>query len=79
MKDRTVLIVAHRLSSIIKSDYIVVMEKGKIIDIGSHEELLERSKRYRFLYQLQFADNQGETIEPSSALNKTTENTEGNF
>ncbi len=57
MKDRTVLIVAHRLSSIIKSDHIVVMEKGKIIDIGSHKELLQRSERYKFLYQLQFADN----------------------
>lgn len=56
MKDRTVLIVAHRLSSIIKSDYIAVMENGRIIDIGNHEELLERSKRYKFLYQLQFAD-----------------------
>jgi len=63
MKDRTVLIVAHRLSSIIKSDYIVVMEKGKIIDIGSHEELLERSERYKFLYKLQFAETNHEKSE----------------
>jgi subfamily B ATP-binding cassette protein MsbA len=66
MKDRTVLIVAHRLSSIIKSDHIVVMEKGKIIDIGNHVELLKRSERYKFLYQLQFSDNVNTKSETNS-------------
>jgi subfamily B ATP-binding cassette protein MsbA len=55
MKDRTVFVIAHRLSSIINSDTIVVMEDGQIIDKGSNEELLERSERYRQLYDLQFA------------------------
>ena len=63
MKDRTVLIVAHRLSSIIKSDSIVVMEKGKIIDMGPHQELLKRSKRYRFLYNLQFSQTENDIVE----------------
>ncbi len=55
MKDRTVFIIAHRLSSIIKSDKIIVLENGKIIDSGTHAELLKRSERYKYLYELQFA------------------------
>jgi subfamily B ATP-binding cassette protein MsbA len=54
MKDRTVFVIAHRLSSVINSDVIIVMEDGKIIDKGSNDELLERSERYRQLYDLQF-------------------------
>jgi subfamily B ATP-binding cassette protein MsbA len=55
MKDRTVFVIAHRLSSIINSDLIVVMEDGKIIDTGTNQELLDRSERYRQLHDLQFA------------------------
>jgi subfamily B ATP-binding cassette protein MsbA len=55
MKDRTVLIIAHRLSSIMRSDKIIVLEEGRIIDEGTHEELIERSARYNYLYKLQFA------------------------
>ncbi len=55
MEDRTVLMIAHRLSSIINADKIVLLENGKIIDMGTHPELLERSPRYRQLYELQFA------------------------
>jgi subfamily B ATP-binding cassette protein MsbA len=55
MKDRTVFVIAHRLSSIINSDLIVVMEDGKIIDTGTNQELLGRSERYRQLHDLQFA------------------------
>lgn len=54
MKDRTVFMIAHRLSSIVHSDKIVVMEDGRIIDEGPNEELLQRSERYRKLYELQF-------------------------
>ncbi len=55
MKDRTVLIIAHRLSSIVNSDKIVVLEDGQIIDQGLHAELLIRSERYQHLYDLQFS------------------------
>ena len=55
MKDRTVFVIAHRLSSIINSDIIVVMERGKIIDKGTNDQLLDRSERYRQIYELQFA------------------------
>ncbi|MCK6620782.1 MAG: ABC transporter ATP-binding protein [Calditrichaceae bacterium] len=54
MKDRTVFMIAHRLSSIVNSDKIVVLEDGQVIDEGPNEELLERSERYRKLYELQF-------------------------
>lgn len=57
MKNRTTIIIAHRLSTILSSDRIVVMEKGKIVDIGSHKVLLERCNIYRKLYNLQFRDN----------------------
>jgi subfamily B ATP-binding cassette protein MsbA len=55
MRDRTVLIIAHRLSSIIKSDKILVLENGELIDEGNHTELIARSERYKYLYELQFA------------------------
>jgi subfamily B ATP-binding cassette protein MsbA len=54
MKERTVLIIAHRLSTIMNSDKIVVLEEGSIIDEGTHDELLKRCDRYRYLYELQF-------------------------
>ena len=46
----TVLIIAHRLSTIIDSDKIYVVDDGKIIDCGSHKELLERCEYYKELY-----------------------------
>jgi subfamily B ATP-binding cassette protein MsbA len=55
MHERTVFLIAHRLSTIIKSDKIIVLEEGKIIDQGTHQELLQRSERYKHLYELQFA------------------------
>jgi ATP-binding cassette, subfamily B, bacterial MsbA len=51
---KTVLAIAHRLATVIKSDRIVVMEHGAISDAGRHEELLERSELYRTLYNMQF-------------------------
>ncbi len=54
VKDRTVLVIAHRLSSILNSDKIVLLENGEIIDEGVNSELLKRSGRYRQLYELQF-------------------------
>lgn len=56
MKDRTSIVIAHRLSTIRKADKIVVMEKGEIIETGTHEELLAHGGTYKKLYELQFAD-----------------------
>lgn len=58
MKDRTSLIIAHRLSTIQDADLIVVMDQGRIVETGRHEELLERQGRYYELYMTQFAGNQ---------------------
>lgn len=52
-RNRTVIMIAHRLSTVVKADKIVVLEKGRIVDCGSHEELLQSSKRYQQLYQKQ--------------------------
>ncbi len=56
MKNRTTIIIAHRLSTVLSSDRIVVMEKGKIIDIGPHKVLLTRCDLYKKLYELQFRE-----------------------
>ena len=55
MKDKTSLIIAHRLSTIQDADLIVVMDKGSIVEMGNHEELLEFNGKYAELYSKQFA------------------------
>ncbi len=56
MSGRTVLVIAHRLSTVRRADRIVVIESGSIADIGAHEELMKKLGTYRRLYELQFAD-----------------------
>jgi ATP-binding cassette subfamily B protein len=58
MKGRTSFIIAHRLSTIRDADLILVMNKGDIIEQGSHEALLEKGGFYAELYASQF-DNEG--------------------
>ncbi|UCE05406.1 MAG: ABC transporter ATP-binding protein [bacterium] len=53
-QNRTVLVIAHRLSTVLAADKIVVMDKGQIVGIGKHEELLKSCQRYQTLYRLQF-------------------------
>jgi len=54
MKGRTTFIIAHRLSSVVEADRIVVIEEGQIVDIGPHSVLVDRPGIYRELYQEQF-------------------------
>jgi subfamily B ATP-binding cassette protein MsbA len=56
MQGRTSLIIAHRLSTVINADRIIVMKKGKIITIGNHTELIETCEIYQKLYKLQFSN-----------------------
>lgn len=57
MKNRTSLIIAHHLSTIRDADKIVVMDAGRVVEIGNHEELLEKKGKYYELYMTQFAGN----------------------
>ena len=57
-QDKTSIVIAHRLSTIQRADKIVVMEKGQIVETGTHAELLEASGRYKSLYEVQFATEQ---------------------
>lgn len=52
-KDRTTLIVAHRLSTITHADKIVVMENGQIVETGTHQELIAKKGAYEHLYSIQ--------------------------
>jgi subfamily B ATP-binding cassette protein MsbA len=56
MVRRTTFIIAHRLSTIRKADKIIVLEKGRIVDIGKHQELLSRCGLYKKLHEIQFRD-----------------------
>ncbi|MCK4271196.1 ABC transporter ATP-binding protein [bacterium] len=54
MKDRTTLVIAHRLSTVQNADRIVVLEKGTVVQEGSHEDLIRQEGVYKKLYKLQF-------------------------
>ena len=65
MKNRTTLVIAHRLATVLKADRIVVMDHGRIVAIGKHPELLQRGGIYARLAALQFGENHLFTTEIS--------------
>lgn len=58
MRNRTSIIIAHRLSTVRKADRILVLDKGNIVEIGVHEELLAKRGLYQRLYEIQFKENE---------------------
>jgi ATP-binding cassette, subfamily B, bacterial MsbA len=67
-RDRTTLVIAHRLSTVQKAHKIIVLEKGKVVEQGTHEELLARNGYYSRLYTMQFSDKPQISIPQNEAL-----------
>lgn len=67
MQNKTSIVIAHRLSTVRKADKIVVMERGRIVETGTHKELLEKGGKYKRLYELQFAEEEIESEPAASA------------
>ena len=65
MKDRTTIVIAHRLSTIENADQVVVLENGRMVEIGTHEELLAKGTAYAQLYQTQFSEQDEAPADPS--------------
>jgi subfamily B ATP-binding cassette protein MsbA len=59
LKGRTTFVIAHRLSTILNADKILVIEDGRIVDSGTHQELIARKGLYQRLYNLQFKEQNG--------------------
>jgi ATP-binding cassette subfamily B protein len=69
VEGRTALIIAHRLSTIQRADKIIVMHKGQVREMGSHQQLLAQRGIYYKLYQLQYKDQEVSVARAPSPAN----------
>ena len=67
LRGRTVLVIAHRLSTVRNADRIVVLDRGEIVESGKHQELMAQGGLYRHLYDMQFADEPPDGQHPGSS------------
>lgn len=67
-RDRTTVVIAHRLSTVQKADQIAVMDQGRVVEVGTHAELLEKGGYYTRLHGMQFGDRQEESSKPRQNL-----------
>jgi ABC-type multidrug transport system fused ATPase/permease subunit len=71
MEKRTVIVIAHRLSTIRRADKIVVLDRGKIAEIGTHDDLINQGGIYQRLHEMQFLNLSGRTT-PDPVPEKST-------
>ncbi|OUL21682.1 ABC transporter ATP-binding protein [Nostoc sp. T09] len=67
-RDRTTLVIAHRLSTVQKANQIAVLDHGHVVEVGTHKELLEKGGYYSRLYSMQFAEQAEDSPKPRSML-----------
>jgi ATP-binding cassette subfamily B protein len=67
-KDRTTIVIAHRLATVLHADRIVVIDQGRILDVGRHAELIERNPLYARMVRLQFGHAHHEEPHLKSAV-----------